>query len=414
MLPLSPAKIEAVSAQMCQLRYRSFTNYLAAVKKAHITSPITNGRWEERLAVAGRDCTRAVLRGIGPAKQCGVFEGGLAAVCALKLGVAPLVTDGPIGPGRMMVIGTFFLLREVEASLLLWKSVVINRDTQTVWIHLAASKTDPLALSVWRYWGCVCSAGATICPYHSAIEQDALLTELVKRVGKSADDVPFFPTCTGRVVAKERVVLTFERIAQQLGESLTDDLGRRRFTGHLLRVQGARELATAGIEIFKIQLLARWRSPIVLRYAQEAPLASLTADFNMRRQAQGLSELISVAKSGDATQRKQLENIEASLIDLIVREGELRDRLEEKEAPPVTSAGDFVINEKSGCWHERASDKATTKCGWAYAGAPHALADRCRTSAWHDVCDRCMPLRRRALYRSMTKRRDADPESADE
>ena len=134
----------------------------------------------------------------------------------------------------------------------------------------------------------------------------------------------------------------------------------------------------------------------------------------MRRQAQGLSELISVTKSGDATQRKQLENIEASLIDLIVREGELRDRLEEKEAPPVTSAGDFVINEKSGCWHERASDKATTKCGWAYAGAPHALADRCRTSVWHEVCDRCMPLRRLALYRSSTRRSDADPESADE
>ena len=44
LLPLSPAKIEAVSAQMCQLRYRSFANYLAAAKKAHITSPLTNGR----------------------------------------------------------------------------------------------------------------------------------------------------------------------------------------------------------------------------------------------------------------------------------------------------------------------------------------------------------------------------------
>ena len=43
-----------------------------------------------------------------------------------------------------------------------------------------------------------------------------------------------------------------------MGEPLKDDQGRRRFTGHLLRVLGARMLAAAGIEFIKIQLLARW------------------------------------------------------------------------------------------------------------------------------------------------------------
>ena len=269
-------------------------------------------------------------------------------------------------------------------------------------------------MSVWRYWGCVCSSGSACCPYHAAVEQDALLTELIKRVDTKKEDISFFPTCVGKVVSKQNVVQTFERLAQQLGEPLRDALGRRRFTGHLLRVLGARELATAGIEIFKIQLLARWRSPIVLRYAQDAPLAALTTDFNTRRQANDLGQMIEAVKSGEASQRKKLEHIEASLIELIVREGELRERLDEKEAPLLGSSGGFLVNRKSGCWHERATDKSTTKCGWAYADAPHEQADRCRASVWYDVCDRCMPRRRLALYRSMTKTREAEPESADE
>ena len=105
LITITPLKIEAVASQMSHLRYRSFANYLASAKRAHVLSPLTDGSWGENLKLTGRDCTRAVTRGIGPAKQCAVFEGGLAAVLALKLGAEPLVPEGLIGPINLVVLG---------------------------------------------------------------------------------------------------------------------------------------------------------------------------------------------------------------------------------------------------------------------------------------------------------------------
>ena len=260
LIPITPLKIEAVASQLSHLRYRSFANNLASAKRAHVLSPFTDGSWGENLKLTGRDCTRAVTRGIGPAKQCAVFEGGLAAVLALKLGAQPLVSKGPIGPINLVVLGSYFLLREMEASLMLIGSVHLDLKTEVVWVHLASSKTDPQALSVWRHWGCVCSPGfappALGCPYHAALGQAELVKQLAERMNLAKVDVPFFPTARGKVVAKERVASTFESIATRLGEPLRDVFGRKRFTGHLLRVLGARGMSAAGIELFKIQVLA--------------------------------------------------------------------------------------------------------------------------------------------------------------
>ena len=157
--------------------------------------------------------------------------------------------------------------------------MVVNETSKQVWVHLAASKTDPQALSVWRYWGCLCREGSSsafpgtlplqACPYHAALNQATLVRALALRINSPPSELLFFPTCTGEAVAKAKVVETFEHIASALGEPLKGDRGRRRFTGHLFRVLGARMLAAAGIELFKIQLLARWKSPTIMRCAAE-------------------------------------------------------------------------------------------------------------------------------------------------
>ena len=140
----------------------------------------------------------------------------------------------------------------------------------------------------------------------------------------------FFLSAGGTVAHKSNVVSTFERIAVMLGEQLKDPMGRRRFTGHLLRVMGARELAAAGIELFKIQLLARWKSPVIMRYAAEAPLVAITGDYRKASKSRDLNALMGIAEQarkdfGDTSKRKndpvkQLAGIEATLIELFVRE----------------------------------------------------------------------------------------------
>ena len=83
-----------------------------------------------------------------------------------------------------------------------------------------------------------------------------------------------------------------ELIAAALGDEVRDQAGQRRFTGHTFRVQGAQFLASMGLELFKIQLLARWASPIIMRYAATAPLRAITGDFRRLRQQSSLDDVI--------------------------------------------------------------------------------------------------------------------------
>ena len=43
-----------------------------------------------------------------------------------------------------------------------------------------------------------------------------------------------------------------------------------------MRVSGAQALASLGIDLYKIELLARWRSPMIFHYARNAPTRAIT------------------------------------------------------------------------------------------------------------------------------------------
>ncbi len=46
-----------------------------------------------------------------------------------------------------------------------------------------------------------------------------------------------------------------------------------------MRVSGAVHLTHIGIEMFVLQILFRWKSALVMRYAGEAPLGKLTEKY---------------------------------------------------------------------------------------------------------------------------------------
>ena len=48
---------------------------------------------------------------------------------------------------------------------------------------------------------------------------------------------------------------------------------------HSFQSTGAVYLSSLGIELLKIQMLARWASPIITHYTRLAPLRSITNDF---------------------------------------------------------------------------------------------------------------------------------------
>ena len=86
----------------------------------------------------------------------------------------------PLGMHHTVVVGFFFMLREIELSLMLYNSVDLDLINLVVRTLLPASKTDPQALSRSRFWGCVCDEGvvvATECPFHDALAQKTMLKE---------------------------------------------------------------------------------------------------------------------------------------------------------------------------------------------------------------------------------------------
>ena len=111
----------------------------------------------------------------------------------------------------------------------------------------------------------------------------------------------------------------------------------------------------------------------------------------------------------------KLRAIVETLFEFILREGELRSMLTGRStADAPLASGHFVINSKSVCWHERAPDATTTRCGWVFSDAPHEQSVQLNAKTWTDICDRCLPNRRRSLYRVSSGRLDAEPESSPE
>lgn len=408
--PLTPSKIARVAAAFKACGYRSFANYLSRAKEMHVQ---LGGEWGMELQFEARRAVRSVTRGIGPVQQRMPFDFDkvLTLMKDKPWDPNPLVPSGPVGPWAMIVVGCFFLLREAEASLLLAQNVFLDCDRSLVTIRLPSSKTDPSAASVDRTWGCLCSShGITCCPFHLASYQMDTLSSRFNYFGDD-DGLPFFPDAAGCTVDKIRVVDTLERFHELAGAPTLDEDGHRQLGGHSLRLAGSRLLASAGLHLYQIELMARWKSPMILHYAQTAPLARITQDMSETVTKQNLAAQLDVLKQEMTALRKQsvrdpqscnlltrVEQVENDIKGLddrtsrMVTEqvGMIRQRLMDKPC-------NFVRNLATGTWHSVTQDgighhpaQWTTMCGWKFA---HAQFMRSNSIPSHHTrrCDKCFP-----------------------
>ena len=269
-LPLSPVKISAVLSSLKQGGYRSAANYASRAKDEHIASGFP---WNDLLERSKRRATASATRGMGPGRQSAALD--LTKVAGLKLSVwEPLATGGPVNPRALIVAGSFFLTREIEAGNALLADCSFNIADRSVSWNLPASKTDVKALGKVRSWGCICTAAVSnpLCPFCVLSAHRSLLVSHFGSDGTCGPTMPLFPGIGGQHVSTASVVATIEAVAESTGERLVTECGSRRFGGHTLRVTGARLLASTGVDLLTLQILARWESDIILRYVAEAPL----------------------------------------------------------------------------------------------------------------------------------------------
>ena len=79
---------------------------------------------------------------------------------------------------------------------------------------------------------------------------------------------PLFPDGEGNVVQAEKMVDLVDELARSSGDDIHTSDGQRRYGKRSFRSTGAVYLSSVGVELLKIQMLARWASTIITHYTR--------------------------------------------------------------------------------------------------------------------------------------------------
>ena len=215
--------------------------------------------------------------------------------------------------------------------------------------------------------------------------------------------LPMFPTVDGVEIDKIAAVGTIIELARRCGEQTTDTNGGNLYGGHSLRTGGAVYLSSLGLDAPKIEAMARWASPMLLRYARNAPLKSITADFRAKQAASGQPALQAGLNEEMVKLKEALQQVREKLSEVTASELRWSSRVRELEDQNLPAR--YVVNTASGIWHETFESMQTqspqfwrTKCGWEYAQSNHSTSGQLPESvSWSHICGKCMPATRLAL-----------------
>ena len=415
-LPVTIRSLVIVGALFKRGGYRSFDNYVSAIKGQHIEA---GHGWTQLHAHTARWVSRSVTRGIGPARQSCSFD--FRRLCMLPRTSEPLVTNGPQQPIVMALLATIFLLREVEVSTSVASAWRFDHTCLEVTWNLPGSKSDHMALGVSRTWPCLCGLANFFCPYHTAVAHWEWL--LASTNFTSPEETPLFPTMGGKHPSKSHVVDTFEAIGASLGQPLHDTSGTRLFGGHTPRVTGSRVLSAAGMEINKVRIMARHSGDTILRYVSDAPLESLRADLGL--ESLPCKPALSFNLNASSGKKQLTDAVRA-------RVAKLEDALKKLESVVQSQAQDvvslatgfartddrvFIQNTSTATIHvARSGDGGRTICGWPFARArargpdiPFRSVTCLRDIPGMMLCEKCLPTER-----AVAMSRDSAELSADE
>ena len=133
-LPMTPRIVVVTGSLFKKGGYRSFANYVSAMKGHRIEEGFI---WTQLLSHTANWVTRSVTRGIGPARQSCSFN--FAKLCRLPRSPDALVDNGPQQPVVMALLASIFLLREVEVSTARSGAWTLDYETSELTWNLPAS-----------------------------------------------------------------------------------------------------------------------------------------------------------------------------------------------------------------------------------------------------------------------------------
>ena len=327
--PPTVEKIAFLGAGLKAGGYRSAPGYMSLYRTSAARAGFQAGPEQ---AVAYRDAARACTRGLGaPVKAMAL---PLLRLSELSGERSPWVSGGPCSPRNAVVVGSWWLLREIEVATLRARLVQRGRSgqgTQQVFLTLPASKADQEARGVERGHRCRCDVlpSRSGCPVCAVRDQLAFLR---RQFPEAWDDdvpswrLPLFPQLSGDACEKAAFVGTIVAAASQLGQPLASMDGSSRVSGHTLRVTGAQGLTRLGYPLWAVQLLGRWGSDTVKSYVGDAALQIFTEGSPTQPASideSGLEALFHAAgrqppATGRSTPRRMTSSMDPAAVERLV------------------------------------------------------------------------------------------------
>lgn len=395
-VPVTTESLEKVSCLFKIGGYKSYKNYVSRIKELHIESGFV---WSQPLQNMARRCTRSVLRGLGGPCRSEAFDldNVVSYLCRNHVDSGE---DGPDSPLAAVVVGAFFLLRELELSAIDMEDVSFTATTVT--LNLPVSKVDWQAKGCRRTWSCICGLGRH-CPVHILQDHDHKLRSAGHETG------PWIPSASGGRCTKAAVVDMIRKSVKASGGSAQDAEGNWIITGHTFRITGARTLSAWGLDPITIQLLGRWGSSAVMGYLAETPLLSFAdrmtgnvdrpnlMDSNMVKADDGQPQL-ALQASDEAAERAAMRGEIAELRACVSELSTLVDGVSITLQNRATREVWWVYNDTSKVLHSSVVDLSTppstwkTACGWKFTSQPMITIHRDMPSnSQGRNCPKCLP-----------------------
>ena len=244
-LPVSTDVVEKVSAALKAAGFRSGSQYLGELRLAHVEAGY---ELNACLTRSFRMCAKALERDKGPVRRAPEVK-AVEVVENKKKGFKHK-GRALLHPALAYWWAMAWMLREIELREICWEHIQIKQEDKLVTLKICKSKVDQAGSGVRRTLSCCQKESCDpVCAW-------SLAKRLKELQGEPGEKV--FLTVDGKHPSKQDVINSWRWVS---GTACT---------GHSARRSGAMHYVRNGMNISELAYLGRWKSSVVLTYAEEA------------------------------------------------------------------------------------------------------------------------------------------------
>ena len=382
-LPLTCENLKNIAAVFKEEGYKSAELYLNDLKLMHIEK---GHHWSAQLDRVFKQCKLSVNRGRGPKKKAKEVPEDIWAQGGRE---AEEEGESKVWMARrLFAMEVQWMMREIEIAALTVDNLSFNRSLKTVTLTWFECKTDQEGFQITRVLQCQCegSSCGLRCPYDNAMQ-------LVKSAHEVDQGEPRSLAVTkGNKPASKHLVLKAWRA-----------LFGKDISGHSTRRSGALQYIRRGWSISQVAFLGRWKSNIILQYADEA-LQSIpvnaSQNFNLEKkdlavvQQTGIPADVVIQQEIVLELKEEIRRLKSGSISVEERLKEFQEKKDNNNKIDPSLLPNKVSSLKSGVVHQNVTlllctppHTWRTLCGWHYNSSAYTFTEENEVT-----CQKCLNI----------------------